>query len=128
MTTPLWCLLIVALLPYVLSTLSGVFRQRQFGAIDNKYPRRQQAQLEGIGARAMGAQANAWEALPFFTTGVLAQHLAGAEPERAALLSVGFVATRVLHAIFYLANLDVLRSITFLVGMACVVGLFVIAA
>lgn len=52
MSTPLWCLVIVALLPYVLSFTGGYFRLRQFGGVDNKHPRQQIAQLEGVGARA----------------------------------------------------------------------------
>ncbi len=127
MTTPLWCLLVVAVLPYVLSTLTGVYRVRQFGALDNKHPRAQQAALTGVGARAMAAQQNAWEALPFFTAAVLVSHLAGADPGWAATLSVGFAATRIVHPIVYLANVDVLRSLVFLVGLVCGIGLFVIS-
>jgi uncharacterized MAPEG superfamily protein len=124
MTTPLWCLVVVALLPYVLSTLGGYFRQRQFGSIDNKHPRQQAAKLEGAGARVQAAQANAWEALSFFTAGVVVSHLTGADPGKAANLSLGFLATRLLHPILYVANLDILRSTVFLVGLACVFGLF----
>lgn len=130
MTTPLWCLVIVALLPYVLSFSGGYFRLRQLGAVDNKYPRQQVAKLEGIGARAYAAQANAWEALGFFTAAVVVLHLANPEAARgatAANLSLGFLATRVLHAVFYLANQDLLRSLVFLVGLGCVFGLFWIA-
>jgi uncharacterized MAPEG superfamily protein len=127
-TTPFWCLMIVALLPYVLSTLGGYFRQRQFGSIDNKHPRKQSAALEGIGARAFAAQQNAWEALPFFTAAVLVSHATGADPGKAASLSLGFLATRIAHPILYLANQDLLRSLVFLVGLGCVIGLFVISA
>jgi len=128
MTIPLACLAVVALLPYVCAWTGGFFRYRQFGALDNKSPRTQQAAMEGIGARAQAAQANAWEALPFFTAAVVVSHLAGADPVKAARLSEIFVATRVLHPILYLADRDVLRSLVFLVGFACVVGLFLIAA
>jgi uncharacterized MAPEG superfamily protein len=129
-TTPLWCLVIVALLPYVLSFTGGYFRMRQLGSVDNKHPRQQVAQLEGVGARAYAAQANAWEALGFFTAAVAVLHLANPEVARgatAANLSLGFLATRVLHPIFYLANLDLLRSLAFVVGLGCVIGLFWIA-
>ena len=124
MTTPLWCLVVVAILPYVIAPIGGYFRMRQFKGIDNKYPRLQQAQMEGIGARALGAQQNAWEALPFFTAGVVVSHLTQAPAETAANLSIGFVAARVLHPIFYLANIDTLRSLVWLVGLVCGFGLF----
>jgi uncharacterized MAPEG superfamily protein len=130
MSTPLWCLVIVALLPYVLSFTGGYFRMRQLGAVDNKHPRQQIPKLEGVGARAYAAQANAWEALGFFTAAVVVLHLANPEAARgatAANLSLAFLATRILHPIFYLANQDMLRSVVFLVGLGCVFGLFWIA-
>lgn len=129
MSTPLWCLAVVALLPYVWSTVSTVHRSRQFGAkTDNKNPRVQQAQLTGAGARAVAAQQNAWEALPFFTAGVVVAELAGAAVGAAAALSLVFVAARIAHGIFYVTDLDKLRSLSFGVGALCVIGLFVISA
>lgn len=130
MTTPLWCLVFVALLPYLLSFSGGYFRMRQFGAVDNKHPRLQAAQLEGVGARAYAAQANAWEALAVFTAAVVVLHVANPEAARgttAANLSLGFLATRVAHPIAYLANQDLVRSLVFLLGLVCVFGIFWIA-
>ena len=66
MTVPFWCLLAAALLPYVWGGVTGAARSKQFGKADNKLPRLQQAQLTGFGARAHGAQMNAWEALAVF--------------------------------------------------------------
>lgn len=128
MTTPLWCLTIVAVLPYGLSTLGGWLRVRQFGRLDNENPRAQEAALSGVGARVQAAQANAWEALPFFATAVIVAHLAGADPGRSAVASVLFVATRLLHPIAYAANLATLRSLVFLVGLASGIWLFALAA
>jgi uncharacterized MAPEG superfamily protein len=128
MTTPLWCLAAVAFLPYVCAWTGAYFKIRQLGTLDNKNPRRQAAQLEGAGARLVAAQANAWEALPFFTAAVVTAHLAGANPGKAATLSEVFVLTRVLHPIFYATDMDKLRSLVFLIGVACVVGLFWISA
>ena len=130
MTTPLWCLVIVALLPYPIAFSGGYFKMRQFGAIDNKHPREQAQRLEGVGARAVAAQANAWEALGLFTAVVAVLSFANPEAARgaaAAKLSLGFLATRVLHPIFYLANIDVARSLVFLVGIGCAIGLLWIA-
>jgi uncharacterized MAPEG superfamily protein len=128
MTTPLWCLVATAFLPYALSILGGYFRQRQFGRVDNKNPRAQEAALEGVGARVQAAQENAWEALPFFAVAVFVAHLAGADPGPSATASLLFLATRVLHPVFYVADLDLLRSGTFLVGLASCVWLVALAA
>jgi uncharacterized MAPEG superfamily protein len=130
MTTPLWCLLIVALLPYPLAFLGGYFKTRQFGRADNKHPRDQALRLEGAGARAVAAQANAWEALGVFTAAQVVLHFANPEAARgstAANLSMLYVATRIAHPFLYVANIDIARSLAFVIGMVCIVWLFVLA-
>jgi uncharacterized MAPEG superfamily protein len=130
MTTPLWCLVIVAFLPYPLAFIGSYFKTRQFGTLDNKNPRAQAAKLEGTGARAVAAQANAWEALAVFTAVLGVLHFANPEVARgstAANLSLGFVAARIVHPIAYLANIDLLRSAVFLVAIGCAIGLVWIA-
>jgi uncharacterized MAPEG superfamily protein len=128
MTTPFWCLFVIVLMPFVLSPVVVWQRMRQFGKVDNKNPRQQQAQLTGLGARAQAAENNAFEALPVFASAVLVSHLAGAAVGTAATLSLVFVAARVVHAVCYLADIDALRSLAWLVGMVCCVGLFVASA
>lgn len=130
MTTPLWCLVIVAFLPYVLAFTGSYFKMKQFGTIDNKNPRAQAARLEGAGARIVAAQSNAWEALAVFTAAVAVLHLANPEAARgatAANLSMVFVAARLAHPVFYVANIDALRSLVFLVAIGCVVWLVTLA-
>jgi uncharacterized MAPEG superfamily protein len=126
-TTPLWCLVIACFLPYVWAPFGAAARRAQLGSIDNKNPRLQQAQLTGRGARAVGAHKNAFEAIASFGPAVLIAHLVGADPVWSARLAETFVVARVLHGVFYLADLDVLRSTAFLVGVLCVIGLFVLA-
>lgn len=128
MTTPLWCLAAVAFLPYVCAWTGAYLKFQQFGTLDNKMPRRQAAKLEGVGARMVAAQANAWEALPFFTAGVLVSHVTAANPGTASILSEIFLLTRIVHPIFYATDMDRARSLVFVVGFACVVGLFWISA
>ena len=128
MTTPFWCLFATVLLPYFLVPVGGYFRRKQFGAVDNKSPRTQQAESIGAGARAVAAQQNAWEALPVFASAVIVAHLANADAGTTAMLSMVFVAMRVLHAIFYIVDIDKMRSLAFLVGFGCCVGLFISAA
>ena len=117
-------LFIGALLPIVLSWVGGYYRAQQFGSIDNKHPRAQYAALEGAGARAVAAQQNAWEALAVFTAAVVVHTLKGGDAETASTLALVWLGSRILHAVFYLANLDVLRSLVFLVGLGCAVALF----
>jgi len=79
MTIPMWCLLIIAFIPYVLALLGIYFRIEQFGHWDNDNPRAQYARLEGAGWRVWAAQQNAWEALGLFTATVVVAHLAEAD-------------------------------------------------
>jgi uncharacterized MAPEG superfamily protein len=121
---------ILAFIPYPLAFVGSYFKARQFGKLDNKNPREQAAKLEGTGSRAAAAQANAWEALAVFTAVLAVLHLANPEAARgstAANLSLGFLATRIVHPIAYLANIDLLRSAVFMVGIACAIGLIWIA-
>lgn len=127
MTVPFWCLFITCLLPYFWSPIAMVARQQQLGSVDNKNPRLQQAQLTGRGARALAAHKNAFEAIATFAPAVVVAHLAGADPVWSARLAVTFVVARVLHAVFYLADVDVLRSLVWFVGLLSTVGLFVLA-
>lgn len=129
MTTPFWCLFATVLIPYVLAGLGAAQRKAQLGAIDNKNWRVSQLpKLEGVGARVYSAQANAWEAVALFTAAVVVAHLAGASPRLSAIASLVFVAARILHAVLYLADLDKLRTLTFLVAWGCCIWLFLLAA
>jgi uncharacterized MAPEG superfamily protein len=128
MTTPFWCLLIAVFIPFVLAMVGGYFKSQQFDALDNNNPRAQSAQLEGTGARAVAAQQNAWEALAMFTPSVAVAHMAGADPSSSATAALLFVAARVLHGGFYIADLAPLRSVSFLVASGSCIWLFTLAA
>jgi uncharacterized MAPEG superfamily protein len=128
MTTPFWCLFAVLLLPLFLAFAGGYYRGKSFGAADNHNPRAQAAKLEGPGARAYAAQANAWEAAILFSATILTTHAAGLSAEAATPWALAFVAFRVLHGIFYIQDLDKARSLAFMGGMVCIVTLYVKAA
>ena len=116
MTTPLWCLLAVAVFPYVLAGLGGYLRVQQFGSLDANHPRVQALELRDVAARAYAAQQNAWEAATFFGAAVVINHLAGGAPENSGLAAMIFVAMRVLHAVFYIADKAALRTLVFVVS------------
>ena len=128
MTTPFWCLLVVAVLPYLLAGTGGYLRIRQLGELDNNHPRVQALRLEGIAARAWAAQSNAWEALSVFGTAVFLAHLTHADAEASANASLLYLATRIAHPILYLADLATVRTIVFTVGLGCLARLLWLAA
>jgi uncharacterized MAPEG superfamily protein len=127
MTIPFWCLFISIIIPYPLATLGGYFRRKQLGALDNHYPRIQSSRLEGVGARVYAAQQNAWEAAIVFATAVFTAHLSAADAQMSAILAIAFVIFRILHAIFYIADLATLRSLIFVLALLCCLGLYVLA-
>lgn len=128
MTTPFWCLIIAIIIPYIIAGITGYFKMKQFGSVDAKNPRLQAAKLEGVGARADAAQANAWEALAVFTGAVFIAHLAGADAEKSALAAQLFILFRVLHIGFYIGDIAPMRTASFFGGFACCIWLFVLAA
>ena len=128
MTTPFWCVLFIILLPLILAFVGVYFRSKASGGLDFKNPRTQAAKLEGAGARAYAAQANAWEAAIMFTAAVLTTHAAGLSAEAATPWTLVFVGLRILHATFYLLNIGHARMLAFAGGVTCIVTLFVKAA
>jgi uncharacterized MAPEG superfamily protein len=124
MTTALWCLLIASLLPVVCAGIS----KWGFREFDNRNPREWLARQQGWRARAHAAQQNSWEALAMFTAAVLTAHLAGAAQATVDLLALAFIAARVAYVALYVTDRASLRSLVWLAGVACCVGLFVAAA
>jgi uncharacterized MAPEG superfamily protein len=63
-----------------------------------------------------------------FTPAGLNAHLKGATTGHAATAAVLFIAARIAHGCFYLADLSSLRSLTWIVGAGAVIWLSVLAA
>lgn len=121
MTTPLFCLVVGTFMPYLWAFIGAYLRSQQLGQLDNKNPRGQAAETTGAAARAYAAQQNAWEALPVFIVAVFISYLGNFDGIIAALGSVAWVLARLLHGYFYLTDQDRLRSLSFVVGIGCVI-------
>ncbi len=120
LATAYWCVLIAALLPYLWISVAKSAGQRY----DNRDPRGWMGRQENPRAiRANAAQLNAFEAFAPFAAGVILAQLAGVPAERIAVLAIAFVLLRVLHGIFYVANVHALRSLAWFGAFACVVAL-----
>lgn len=116
MSVILYSLVIISILPVLIAWIAGYYRIKQFGGFDNKNPRPEQFKLEGIGARAVAAQANAWEALILFTVSIFIAFCAGVDMNSLDAVGYAFVIARILHLLFYLLSWDVLRSVIFFVA------------
>lgn len=127
MTTAYWCVLFALMLPYVF-TFAAKFTGRGFGLRTNHDPRRFLDQLQGARKRAHYAQLNSFEVTPAFSAAVIISHLAGAAQPSIDHLALAFVISRVLFGICYIADWATLRSLVWFFGMACIVGLFIVAS
>jgi uncharacterized MAPEG superfamily protein len=124
MTTAYWCVFVAMLMPIV---WAGVAKAGA-GNFDNARPRDWLAGLQGWRQRANWAQANSYESFPAFAAGVIIAHLAGAAQSSIDMLALGHVLARILYGVLYIADRATLRSLAWVAGLGCIIGLFVAAA
>lgn len=118
-TLAYWCILIAVLLPIACAGIakSGKFsKPRREGGYDNHNPRAWLAKQTDWRARANAAQANSFEALPFFIGAVLVAHQLGANQARVDLLALLYIVTRILYVMLYLADNAKLRSVVWTIA------------
>jgi uncharacterized MAPEG superfamily protein len=125
-TLAYWCVLIAALLPIICAGIakSGKFGiSRAKGGYDNDNPRAWLAGQDDWRARANGAQANSFEAMPFFIGAVIIAHQLGAYQARVDILAFIFVFLRILYIMMYVAGLSNIRSIVWVLAFAVNIGI-----
>jgi uncharacterized MAPEG superfamily protein len=127
MSIAYWCVLAAALIPYAF-TLYAKATPKFLQGDHNKNPREYEDALRGARKRAHWVQLNGFEAFPPFAAAVIIAHLTHAPSARIDTLALIFVAARLLYGMFYIANLDKLRSLVWFIGMASVIGLFLAGA
>jgi uncharacterized MAPEG superfamily protein len=120
-TLAYWCVLVAALLPIVCAGMAkaGTFgKPRSQGGFDNDNPRAWLAGLSDWRARANAAQANSFEALPFFIGAVVIAHQMGAVQGSVDLLALVYIVLRLLYITFYVGGLATLRSLAWAGALA----------
>jgi uncharacterized MAPEG superfamily protein len=126
-TVAYWCVLVAVLLPYACAWLAksrGFGKPRSQGGFDNNAPREWLARQQGWQARANAAQANSFEALPFFIGAVIIAHQLGAPQTRVDILALLFVTLRIIYIAMYVAGLGTARSIVWTVALLANAGIF----
>src|SRR5665647_276764 len=107
-TIAYWCVLVAALLPMVFAGIAkyGMMRTpKREGGFDNNNPRAWLARQTDWRARANAAQANSFEALPFFFAAVIIAHLLQAGQARLDILAFLFIVLRIAYIMMYVADL-----------------------
>ncbi len=122
MTIAYWCVFVAAMMPFVFTGIAKLGTGKPY---DNEQPRAFLENVSGYHRRAHWAQLNSFEAFPAFAAAVIiAQQLAIAQ-STIDIYAISFIAARVLYGICYLKNWASLRSLFWMLAIACVIGLFV---
>lgn len=121
----MYIILAACLLPYaftMIAKLSGGFTLR-----DNQNPREFLAKSTGLAARANAVQQNSLESLPLFLTSVLMAEYLVTPAVITYYLSIAYLVLRLMYGLAYLTNLATLRSILWLLSMACPILLLLLS-
>lgn len=127
MTIILICLIIATLMPILTKGPLSLAMNKEQGGYDNRYPREQQKQLRGFGARALAAHENCFEALIMFTPGALAVIATGTTGYLAQNLAMAFILARTGYLLAYWFDVHAVRSIFWAVGFICSLSLIWLA-
>ena len=125
-TLAYWCVLLAALLPIVCAGIAkwGMFtKPPKQGGFDNAHPRDWLARQTDWRARANAAQANSFEALPFFVGAVVIAHQLGAHQGRLDVLAFMYIVLRLMFVMMYIAGLSTVRSLVWTSAFAVNVGI-----
>ena len=125
-TVAYWCILGTALLPLVCAGIakSGLMRTAPAkGGYDNNDPRAWLARQTDWRARANAAQANTFEAIPFFFAAVIVAHQLQASQGRLDLLAVLFVGLRIAYIALYVGNKANARSLVWALALFTNIGI-----
>jgi uncharacterized MAPEG superfamily protein len=116
-------LLVAGLMPVVCAGIA----KSGFKGFDNSDPRAWLAQQTGFRARANAAQANCFEAFPFFAVGVILALLTGVDPQLVDTLSLFFLAMRVAYVFFYITDKAKWRTMVWSAAYLTVVAFYALA-
>lgn len=121
----IWAMIVASLMPLLLAWLTKVMGG--FHLADNTHPRDFMQRTTGMAARANAAQQNSYETLAVFLAAVIVAMLFFVPQPVVNGLAWLYVVIRVLYAAAYILNLATLRSILWILSMACCVMLFYLA-
>lgn len=120
-----WMLLVASVLPIL--TIAFV---KALGGYDNSRPRAFAENLDknSLQQRMVWAQANGWEALMMFAPAVLLATFFQVPAATLNLLAGVFIIARIAYVFVYAKDWSNVRSLTWFVGFACIIGLYLAVA
>ena len=122
LTLASWCVIVAILMPVLftgLAKFTSGFRPK-----DNHNPRPYLERLSGWRQRSNWAQQNTFESIPGFMAAVVIAHQMGGNQDNIDMLAVTYIIIRIVYGALYIADLALLRSAVWGLGVACIIGLF----
>jgi hypothetical protein len=120
---PMVSVLIAGVMPIV----GAAFAKWGFESYDNNNPRAWLANQTGFRARANAAQANSFEAFPFFAAGVLFAVWAKVDADCLNAICIAFVLLRCSFLWAYITDRAQFRSLVWSLAYLCSISLFIAA-
>ncbi len=125
-TVAYWCVLVAAILPIVCAAIAKygmMSTPRREGGYDNHDPRGWLARQSDWRGRANAAQANTFEALPFFFAAVIIAHQLQAGQTQLDILALLFIVLRIAYVMMYMADLATARSAIWALALFVNIGI-----
>lgn len=119
---PYACVFVAMVMPYLWVTAARIGTRH-----DNAAPRPSSLEKTGWRQRANWAHFNAFEAFPSFAAAVAFARFETVPSYKVANFALAFVVFRILHGAFYIANKSTLRSLSWAMGFACTIRIFILA-
>jgi uncharacterized MAPEG superfamily protein len=111
---------------YVPFSVAAIARV-QLGKEALSAPRAMIERLPPYAQRATWAHENGFEVLLVYGLAALCAYVTGVESTWGAIAAIVFVVARLFYALFYILDLPPLRSLSFGIGTACSVTLFILS-
>ncbi len=122
MTIAYWCVFIAILMPVVFTGLAKF--TSDFKPKHNRAPRKFLDSLTGWQQRSNWAQQNTFESIPGFMAAVIIAHQIGGNQDSIDMLAVSYIVIRVAYGALYIADIALIRTVVWSLGVACILGLF----
>ncbi len=120
----LYCIAIAAVLVYAPFVLVA-YARLGLGKEALAAPRAVFDRLPPYAQRATWAHQNAFEAFMLFAAAALMAYVTGVNQSLAVGSAIAFLMARLLHSVFYIANIPIARSLMFGIGTICTATLII---
>ena len=118
-----WSILIVMGVSYLAGLLAKCDKD-----YDNSAPRLYSSHLTGRRKRAYWAHQNGIEIFPVYVSAIFVAHLQSVDPAIINNVAIYFIISRVLYTCAYICDKPTMRSIFWGIGLAFLIGLFILSA